>query len=250
MPRPQIERGYIKLATELFVAECSVRMAGSEWQVYKHIQRQTYGWNKKRDMISYSQFSEGTGLDRRRVIEAVKGLQTRKMIIVTKTAPRKPNVYEIQKNYGKWLVTKKTLPPLVIKKVIASDKNGKLLVTKTAPTKDTIQKTLTIEAVPSDKNRTSKTDCPVDYQPGETVPAMLKRSGCTVDWQSPETIMTFICHQRGNGRQARDWDALYAKWCITEQKLNQGKGNGNQRKTSKAEQFHDQLVAHAKPAET
>ena len=137
MTSPQIEDGYIQIANELFEAECRVKMSGSEWQIYRFIQRKTYGWKKKMDQIAFSQFVDATGLDRRRVIEAINALQARNMIVVTKSGPGQPNYYGIQKSYGNWKPVRKN--GLVTKSGIANDKNRSQLVTKTAPTKETKQ---------------------------------------------------------------------------------------------------------------
>lgn len=135
---PQTENGYIQIATELFEAECRVKMSGSEWRIYKFIQRKTYGWKKKMDQIAFSQFADGTGLDRRRVIEAVHSLQKRNMIIVRKNGLREPNSYGIQKTYGKWGVVRKNA--LVTKNGKTSAEKRQKVVRKTAPTIDTKQK--------------------------------------------------------------------------------------------------------------
>lgn len=142
MASPDLDDGYIRISRELFDAECRTKMSGSEWQTFKFIQRKTYGYHKKMDMIAYSQFSEATGLDRRRVIEATKSLEARNMIVVTKNGPRKPNNYGIQKDFHKWIeVTKNALcRGLVTKSGKPSDKKRRGLVTKSAPTKETLTK--------------------------------------------------------------------------------------------------------------
>ena len=61
MTTPQLENGYIKIATELYDALCGIRIPGEARQVFDVILRKTYGWNKKKDAIALSQFVEATG---------------------------------------------------------------------------------------------------------------------------------------------------------------------------------------------
>ncbi|ADV45493.1 replication protein [Nitratifractor salsuginis] len=54
----------------------------AEFRIIMHIVRQTIGFQKRSDGISYSQFSEATGMSRRTVIETIKTLQRKRMISV------------------------------------------------------------------------------------------------------------------------------------------------------------------------
>lgn len=106
MSSPQLEDGHIRIANELFDAECKVKMSGSEWQVYRVIQRQTYGWSRKSAAISMSFISVAAGLHRPRVVEAINKLIHRNMV-VRKNGPSGTNVYEIQKNFSRWKLGRK-----------------------------------------------------------------------------------------------------------------------------------------------
>lgn len=64
MINPQIENGYTKIATEIIEKFCYYRISGEEWLVLWVVLRKTYGWNKKEDKISLSQFADLTKLSR------------------------------------------------------------------------------------------------------------------------------------------------------------------------------------------
>lgn len=79
------------------------------------ILRKTYGWNKKEDKISLSQFRESTGLSSVHLIRARNKLIEMNIIVVTQKGNRAVPTYRLQKNYDKW----KLLP----KKVTAMGKD-------------------------------------------------------------------------------------------------------------------------------
>ena len=62
MRSPQLENGHTRLANEIMEALCRFRIPGVERQVLDAIIRKTYGWHKKKDAISLSQFVEMTGV--------------------------------------------------------------------------------------------------------------------------------------------------------------------------------------------
>ena len=84
MANPQRENGHIDIANEIADRLCSFRLSGQEWQVLWVILRKTWGWlenknnhdgqKKKSDWISLTQFSEMTGIDRRKCHSLLKKL--------------------------------------------------------------------------------------------------------------------------------------------------------------------------------
>ena len=70
MVSPQLENGYIRISTEVWQALCKIRIPGEARQVLDAIIRKTWGWNKKEDRISLSQFVDATGLKKDKVIRA------------------------------------------------------------------------------------------------------------------------------------------------------------------------------------
>lgn len=97
---PQLEDGYTKIANELLEALVRTRIAGEAAQVFWHIIRKTYGFNKLSDEISLSQFVAGTGLTKPGIVRATRKLQSMNMIIKEDNG----NIikYKINKYYSTW----------------------------------------------------------------------------------------------------------------------------------------------------
>ncbi|RJQ29186.1 hypothetical protein C4571_02000 [Candidatus Parcubacteria bacterium] len=116
MASPQVENGYIRIATELWAALVRARIPGEARQVFDSIIRKTYGFNKKEDVISLSQFAKDTGLSRIAVFRAVSKLQTMRLITVTKKGNRSANEYAINKDHSQWQLLPKKVIETVSKK--------------------------------------------------------------------------------------------------------------------------------------
>jgi phage replication O-like protein O len=143
--------GYTKITNKTMDALAKIRIPGQARQVLDFVFRKTYGWNKKIDIISLSQFVKGTGLSKVAVCKSINKLL--KMNLITKKGnalslfTQKGNdteiTYGFQKDYNLWraLPKKVTLP----KKVIDVTQKGNLTLpkkvhTKERLTKETIQK--------------------------------------------------------------------------------------------------------------
>lgn len=98
---PQLENGYVRIADELLEALMKIRISGEARQVFDAIMRKTYGWQKKWDTISLSQFEEMTGISRSHIIRARKKLLDMNLIIAKKGNDSNVS-YSIQKNYKEW----------------------------------------------------------------------------------------------------------------------------------------------------
>lgn len=157
MAKPQVEHGYIRIANELFMALNSYRLSGEEWLILISILRKTYGYNKKQDSISLSQFVEMTSLLRPNVIRAINKLEEKNVIIKTKG---KVNNYRINKDYDSWTpsIKKDTSKQVVSKKIMGSIKKDNKVVSKKIHTKDNIKDN--IQKTISNKLDTGK---PVSY---------------------------------------------------------------------------------------
>ena len=138
MASPQIENGHVKIANELWDALTAYRLPGEQRQCLDVIIRKTYGFNKKSDAISLSQFVEMTGIVKPHVVRAINALLLKNVITVTKKGNAPANVYEIVKDFDRWeaLPKKVTLP----KKVISVTKKGNLSLPKKVHTKDNTTK--------------------------------------------------------------------------------------------------------------
>lgn len=144
MANPQLEDGYVRVATEVWEALCRIRIPGEARQVLDVIIRKTWGWNKKEDRISLSQFVEATGLKKDKIIRARGKLVS--MNIVSFKGNGNGATYRINKNYHSWqpLPKKETYP----KKEISVSQKGNPSFPLKEPTIDTT----TTDTITIDKN--------------------------------------------------------------------------------------------------
>lgn len=103
-PNPQKENGYTPIANEIMDQLAKVSLPAHEMRVLLAILRKTYGWSKKVDQISLTQFEAATGLDRRSVTRALKRLEARRLIVVLREGKRGTNWYRFHKMYDEWVV--------------------------------------------------------------------------------------------------------------------------------------------------
>ena len=118
MANPQLEDGRTEIANEIVEALAKTYLSPAESKILWAVFRKTYGWHKKTDHISYSQFQEMTGLDKRHIGAPLQRLIDRKIIFSTNAGERKTSEYGIQKNWELWQlspesVTDKKLNPLL-----------------------------------------------------------------------------------------------------------------------------------------
>ena len=128
MSSPQKESGYTPIANEIMEALARYRIPGEQRQCLDVIIRKTYGFNKKEDTISNSQFVAATGLKKQSVHRAINGLISKNVI---KKADRYIPTYRFNKNYESWKSSAKKL---------TVSKKGNQLSAKKLPTKDNITK--------------------------------------------------------------------------------------------------------------
>jgi phage replication O-like protein O len=122
MANPQKENGFVPIATELFNALVKLRIPGEARQVLDFIILKTYGYNKKSDWISNSQFVKGTGVGKTHIDRSIEKLL--QMNLITQkgngvTEKGKPDrlTYSINKDYDTW-------KPLPKKVTVAQKGNG------------------------------------------------------------------------------------------------------------------------------
>lgn len=101
MASPQKEDGHSAIANELLDAIIKTYFSSTEHAVFWAIVRKTYGWHKKTDRISYTQFEKMTGINRRHIAPALKRLILRN--IITQIGNGQNLEYGIQKDYEAWL---------------------------------------------------------------------------------------------------------------------------------------------------
>lgn len=123
MPSPQKENGYTPIANEIMEALAGIRIPGEQMQCLMVILRKTYGWNKKSDEISLGQFAESTGMKRPHIVRAIKGLQDKNLITVTKNGNTATTTYQFNKKYKNWKLLPKKIT-VTKKDNLPSPKNG------------------------------------------------------------------------------------------------------------------------------
>lgn len=106
MASPQTENGHTKIANEILEQLVKVGLLGSEWSVVFFVIRKTYGWNKKEDRISLTQFEKATKLSRPTVVKTLKNLSIKGILVKTPLL-----AYQLQKDWEKWVVNS----PLLVK---------------------------------------------------------------------------------------------------------------------------------------
>ena len=107
MANPQVENGYVRIATEIIEALARVNIPSGTRRVIDVVIRKTYGFNKKEDQISIDQFREATGLSRRTIIYSIQEAEAKKLLYVKRTITAGfnfPNAYLFNKNYDEWVV--------------------------------------------------------------------------------------------------------------------------------------------------
>jgi phage replication O-like protein O len=139
MANPQMENGHVKIANDIFEALMRIRISGEARQCLDTILRKTYGFNKKEDAISLSQFEHSTGMRKCDVIRGIKKLI--EMNIISKKASGIANIYQINKDFDKWKPFAKKQRGVAKKQIIVCKKaNNRLL-------KSNIQKTVTKDSI-------------------------------------------------------------------------------------------------------
>ncbi len=130
MANPQRENGHVDIANEIMEALAGIRISGVEWQCLCVIFRKTYGWRKKEDWISLSQFNLLTKLKKPNILRAIKKLSIKKVVVIKDDNRHKPK-YKFNKNYDHWKPLSKKIT------VINNDKRS---LSKMIPTKENYTK--------------------------------------------------------------------------------------------------------------
>ena len=98
MANPQKENGYTVISNELLEAFYQCKLQEYERVIILCIWRKTYGWNKKRDLVAYSQIEKETGMVKQSIAKIIKNLVNKKLLIKDKKS------LGVNKNYEDWVV--------------------------------------------------------------------------------------------------------------------------------------------------
>lgn len=140
---PQLENGYTRIANELLEALIKIRIPGEAMQILLKVFRQTYGYNKKEDDISLSQFCLATGLKKPNCVRAINKAIALNLII------KKDNGsiarYRFNKDYSTWKpLSKKITLSKKIMSVIKKDNKSLSKKIHTKEKKDNVTKEIYI----------------------------------------------------------------------------------------------------------
>lgn len=130
----QIENGHTKIVNEVLEQLVKRCLLGSEYQVILFVIRKTWGWQKKEDIISLTQFELGTGLSRHTIIDAIKRLESKKILVKRSILGKQQIAYKFNKYHQQWLVN--TTAPVQNKMPTSAIERLKL-VKRSAHTKET-----------------------------------------------------------------------------------------------------------------
>jgi len=109
MEELQIENGqFTRIVNPLIEELIKIPFKGCELAVALFIIRKTYGYQKKQDAISLTQFQEGLKRSRQTMITALKNLQLVNVVKLVKrgSAKNDSNIWEINKYYNTWKLVK------------------------------------------------------------------------------------------------------------------------------------------------
>ena len=146
----QVEGGnYTRIVNRVIEELVKTPLLGAELAISLFIIRKTYGFNKKEDEISLTQFEKATGRSRPTIVKALKNLQLVKVIKLVKigTSKKHSNLWAFNKYYETWEVVNRR--KLVKKSSSTSKEIIKKLVKRGKHTKDNIQKTTTKDTAQS-----------------------------------------------------------------------------------------------------
>jgi phage replication O-like protein O len=136
MANPQAEDGHIRIANTIVKALVNSDLKGPEFRVLLAIIRKTWGWKKKREVITIGQMEKITSLNRRAVIRATQSLLERKIIRrfwhLPKGSTQRLSSWEFNKNFDQWEILK-----VVTTMTLASDKNDTTSKKKSSDKNDT-----------------------------------------------------------------------------------------------------------------
>src|SRR3990167_2713389 len=142
MANPQVENGYLRIATEIFEALCGIRIPGETRQVIDVVIRKTYGYNKKEDCISLSQFCLLTKMRRGDVCRAInKAVSMNILKVISKEANGKGNKYCVVKDFDSWKSLAKKRRG-VANKLMSISKKANKGVAKKLHTKERVKETI------------------------------------------------------------------------------------------------------------
>ena len=204
MVSPQKENGYTAIANEIMDALIKYRIPGEQRQCLDFIIRKTYGYNKKKDTISNSQFVLATGIKKPAVCRALNGLVD-KNIVIKKDNKYIPT-YQFNKDYKSWKV--------LSKKITVIKKDNQVL-SKKIPTKDIITK----DNIGTDFKFNKNSPIPDNIFLTDRMTDYVKKQGCDNPEYPSQLFEDFRNHHKAKETKWKDWTYVFYKWVRNDKKL-------------------------------
>ena len=133
----QLEDGHTRINNEVLEQLVKRGLLGSEYALIFFVIRKTWGWGKREDFISLTQFERGLEVSRHTVINTIKNLVARKILVKGSTLDKQKIAYRFNKYHNQWLG--KDASP-VQNKMTTSEAVRLKLVKRSAHTKETTKK--------------------------------------------------------------------------------------------------------------
>jgi phage replication O-like protein O len=211
MASPQIENGYVRIANELYSELYAIPLTAAEYKVIAFVIRQTYGFNKKEDHISLSQFQQFGNISRQTVVNAINRVV--KMNILVKTTRLDgicKSLYSLNKDYLTWVVKTTRLVKSNRLGVVKTNELG--VVKTTRPTKD-IEHTKDIKP----KDRVIRSQIPNEFKLTPEMKSFALSRGLNGNCES--VFESFCNYHKAKGSIMKDWNAAWRTWVLNEVKF-------------------------------
>lgn len=98
----QTENGFVKIHPAILELLATRQLSGREFRCLLFLFRKTYGYQKKEDRISLSQWEQGTGIPRTRVGAVLDELVRQKLIYRVDGGVKRPSAWGFNKHFETW----------------------------------------------------------------------------------------------------------------------------------------------------
>ena len=106
----QTDNGFVQIHPAILELLARQTLSGREFRCLMFLFRKTYGYHKKEDRISLSQWEQGTGIPRTRVGAVLAELAEKKIITKTDNGANRPATWSFNKYFETWQ-TDETVTP-------------------------------------------------------------------------------------------------------------------------------------------
>ena len=106
---PQLEHGHTRVANELLM-HLAAACTGQQLAVMCVVMRFSYGFQKKKALLTVSEFSRHLGKDRKSIRRTIIRLQARNMLLVKHRPGHHKKTYQVQKDWRVWGSYQESVP--------------------------------------------------------------------------------------------------------------------------------------------